>query len=86
MKRNYKLQITNYKQITNYNVRNYKQNGVLKVDQGLDKLIINFKGGHGLHEGSFRLQIMTAFNQKFLRGSRGRFLQKEPPGKEINDE
>jgi hypothetical protein len=41
------------------------------------------KGGHGLHKDSYRLQTMTAFNQKFLQGgpdaSRGRFLQKESP-------
>jgi hypothetical protein len=28
MKKNYKLQNTNYKQITNYNVQNYKPNGI----------------------------------------------------------
>ena len=53
MKKNYKLQNTNYKQITNYNVQNYKQKN---------------KGGHGLHIKSFRLQTMTAFNQKLFRG------------------
>ena len=26
------------------------------------------KGGHGLHKCSFKLQTMTAFNQKLLRG------------------
>ncbi len=40
------------------------------------------KGSHGLHQGSFKLQTMTAFNQKFLRGgpdvSRGQFFQKAP--------
>jgi hypothetical protein len=28
MKKNYKLQHTNYKQIPNYNVQNYKPNGI----------------------------------------------------------
>ena len=26
------------------------------------------KGSHGLHQGSFKLQTMTAFNKKFLQG------------------
>ncbi len=80
---NYKIQITNKLQITNYklqtihlpkerqvpndNVRNYKQ---------------KTKGGHGLHKDSFKLQTMTAFNQKLLRGVQGDgFLEKSPPGR-----
>ena len=30
--------------------------------------ITTTKGGHGLHQVTPRLQTMTAFNQKFLRG------------------
>ena len=75
MNKNYKLQNTNYKQITNYNVRNYKQ---------------KTKGGHSLHKESSRLQTMTAFNEKLLRGVQGgpnrsplpgAFLEKSPPGR-----
>jgi hypothetical protein len=61
MKENYKLQNTNYKQITNYNVQNYKQKN---------------KGSHGLHRGSFKLQIMTALIKSFCGGSRGAVFSK----------
>jgi hypothetical protein len=82
MGKNYKLQNTNYKQITNYNVQNYKQSGVFKVDQALDQLINNSKGGHGLHKDFSWLQTMTAFNEKFLRGVQGgSFFKKRPPGR-----
>jgi hypothetical protein len=50
---NYKLQNTNYKQIPNYNVRNYKK---------------KTKGSHGLLQGSFRLQTMTALIKSFCGG------------------
>jgi hypothetical protein len=30
------------------------------------------KGGHGLPKDSFRLQTMTAFNQKLLQGVQGK--------------
>jgi hypothetical protein len=41
------------------------------------------KGGHGLHKDSFKLQTMTAFNQKFLRGGPGGavFSKSAPPGR-----
>ncbi|MGD2091599.1 MAG: hypothetical protein PVH61_35830 [Candidatus Aminicenantes bacterium] len=40
------------------------------------------KGGHGLPKDSFRLQTMTAFNEKLLRGVQGGgFLEKSPPGR-----
>jgi hypothetical protein len=35
------------------------------------QIIINLKGGHGLHKDTSRLQTMTAFNEKFLRGGPG---------------
>jgi hypothetical protein len=83
MLENYKLQVTNYKQITNYNVQNYKKNGVFEVDQSLNQLIINPKDGHGLHKDIFRLQTMTVFNQKLLQGVQGGgFLEKSPPGRQ----
>ncbi|MGD2085692.1 MAG: hypothetical protein PVH61_05855 [Candidatus Aminicenantes bacterium] len=58
MKKNYKLQITNY------NVRNYKQKN---------------KGSYGLHRGSFRLQTMTALMKSFCGGSRGAVFSKRAP-------
>jgi len=30
--------------------------------------------------------VETTFNEKFLQGSRGRFFQKEPPGKVVKHE
>jgi hypothetical protein len=83
---NYKLQITNIRGvprtyfrlsivneastldllgIPNYNVRNYKQ---------------KTKGSHGLHQGSFKLQTMTALIKSFCGGVQGgQFFQKAPP-------
>ncbi|MGD2086252.1 MAG: hypothetical protein PVH61_08715 [Candidatus Aminicenantes bacterium] len=73
MNKNYKLQNTNYKQITNYNVRNYKQ---------------KIKGSHGL-QGTFKRQNMTALIKSFCGGSRGAVFSKRAPlaagGKEIYD-
>jgi hypothetical protein len=49
--------------------------------------IINPKGGHGLQKESFRLQTMTAFNQKLLWGVQGGgFLEKSPPGRRMQNE
>jgi hypothetical protein len=41
------------------------------------------KGGHGFPKDSFRLETMTAFNQKFLRGGPGGalFTKSVPPGR-----
>jgi hypothetical protein len=41
------------------------------------------KGSHGLHQDSFKLQTMTAFNQKILRGGPGGavFSKRVPPGR-----
>jgi hypothetical protein len=41
------------------------------------------KGSYGLHQGSFKLQTITAFNQKFLRGGPGGavFSKSAPPGR-----
>jgi hypothetical protein len=62
--KNYKLQITNYKQITNYNVRNYKQ---------------KTRGSRGLHQDSFKLQTMTALIKSFCGESRGAVFSKRAP-------
>jgi hypothetical protein len=73
MKKNYKLQNTNYKQCTclkkrqvlNYNIQNYKQ---------------KTKGSHGLPQVSYRLQTMTALIKSFCGGVQGgQFFQKAPP-------
>jgi hypothetical protein len=58
----------NKRGIPNYNIRNYKK---------------KTKGGHGLHNSSFKLQNMTAFNEKFLRGGPGGavFSKIAPPGR-----
>jgi hypothetical protein len=38
------------------------------------------KGSHGLHQGSFKLQTMTALIKSFCRGAGGDgFLEKSPP-------
>jgi hypothetical protein len=59
MRKNYKLQITNN------NIRNYKQ---------------KTKGSHGLHQDSLGLQSMTALIKSFCRGVQGgQFFQKAPP-------
>jgi hypothetical protein len=34
----------------------------------MSKITKKTKGRHGLHQGSFKMQTMTAFNQKLLRG------------------
>ncbi|MGD2093185.1 MAG: hypothetical protein PVH61_43895 [Candidatus Aminicenantes bacterium] len=50
--------------IPNYSAQNYKQ----KV-----------KGSHGLHQGSFKLQTMTALIKSFCgEVQEGQFLQKAP--------
>ncbi|MGD2091601.1 MAG: hypothetical protein PVH61_35840 [Candidatus Aminicenantes bacterium] len=75
MKENYKLQNTNYKQITKYNVQNYKQ----KEDHVLKKLINKPKCSYGLHQGTFKLQTMTALIKSFCGGSRGAVFSKRAP-------
>ncbi|MGD2085303.1 MAG: hypothetical protein PVH61_03880 [Candidatus Aminicenantes bacterium] len=58
MRKNYKIQNTNYKQITNKKT----------------------KGSYGLHQGTFKLQTMTALIKSFCGGVQGgRFLKKAPP-------
>jgi len=44
------------------------------------EVIINPKGSHGLHQGPFKLQTMTALIKSFCRGVQGgQFFQKAPP-------
>jgi hypothetical protein len=56
----------NYKQqISNNNGRNYEK---------------KTEGSHGLHQGSFKLQTMTALIKSFYGGGQGgQFFQKAPP-------
>jgi hypothetical protein len=51
------------------------------------KLQIKIKSSHGLHKGPIKLQTMTAFNQKFLRGGPGGavFSKSAPPGQDSVD-
>jgi hypothetical protein len=55
MRKNYILQNTNYKQITNYKLQITNKKA---------------KGSYGLHQGAFKLQSMTALIKSFCRGSR----------------
>ena len=47
----------------------------------LDHNIRNYKveGSHGLHQGSFKLQTMTALMKSFGGGSRGAVFSKRAP-------
>jgi hypothetical protein len=82
MKKNYKLQNTNYKlQITNKVAHELHE--LTRISEKKERSLTTTKGGHGLHKESFKLQIMTAFNQKFLRGGPGGavFSKSAPPGR-----
>jgi hypothetical protein len=57
MRKDYKLQNTNYKQITNYK---------LQITKGVAPPTYYCKeGSHGLHQGFFKLQTMTALIKSF---------------------
>ena len=94
--KNYKLQNTNYKGggtpgllgIPNYKLQITKKmahelHEFTRISEKKEINITTTKGGHGLHKGSLRLQTMTAFNQKFLRGGPGGavFSKSAPPGR-----
>jgi hypothetical protein len=87
MSKNSKLQNTNYKQITNYKLQITKKmahelHELTRISEKKETIITKTKDGHGLHKDSSRLQTMTAFNEKLLRGVQGGgFLEKSPPGK-----
>jgi hypothetical protein len=72
MRKDYKLQNTNYKQITNYK---------LQITNGVAPPTYYCKeGSHGLHKDSFKLQTMTALIKSFCWGVQGgQFFQKAPP-------
>jgi hypothetical protein len=78
-----KLQITNHKLQTNY-----KKDGprITRINTNFPKKqdkynnITTTKGSHGLHQGSFKPQSMTALIKSFCGGVQGgRFFQKELP-------
>jgi hypothetical protein len=77
---NYKIQNTNYKQITN-KVAPFGQ--VLNAfgEKGTHELqeLTRIKGSHDLHRGSYPLQSMTALNKSFCGGSRGAVFSKSAP-------
>jgi hypothetical protein len=93
MKKNYKIQNTNYKQITSIRVvlRTYFKLSIVNCQL----LIVNeisthgllqnlnckqiTKGSYGLHRGSFKLQTMTALIKSFCGGSRGAVFSKRAP-------
>ena len=63
LNRNYKLQ--------NTNKTAHELHELTRISEKEERSIATTKGGHGLHKDSFKMQIMTAFNQKFLRGGPG---------------
>jgi hypothetical protein len=80
MSKNSKLQNTNYKQITKKMAHELHE--LTRISEKKETIITKTKDGHGLHKDSSRLQTMTAFNEKLLRGVQGGgFLEKSPPGK-----
>ncbi len=81
IKKNNKLQNTNYKQITKKMAHELHE--LTRIPEKKETSITTTKGSHGLHQDSFKLQTMTAFNQKFLRGGPGGavFSKSAPPGR-----
>ena len=84
MKENYKLQNTNYKQITNYKLQITKKTAhelheLTRISEKKETIITKTKGSHGLHQGSFKLQTMTALMKSFCGGSRGAAFSKRAP-------
>ena len=73
MKKNYKLQ--NTKKMA------HELHELTRISEKKETSITTTEGSHGLHQGSFKLQTMTALIKSFCRGSRGRFSRKEPPGR-----
>jgi hypothetical protein len=74
MKENYKLQ--NTKKMA------HELHELTRISEKKETIITKTKGGHGLHQGPFKLQTMTAFNEKLLwmlHGSRGAVFSKRVP-------
>ncbi|MGD2088375.1 MAG: hypothetical protein PVH61_19510 [Candidatus Aminicenantes bacterium] len=60
-------------------ITNYKQCTCLKKVQVLNDNIKKYKGSRGLHQGTFKLQTMTAIIKSFCGGSRGAVFSKRVP-------
>jgi hypothetical protein len=61
-----------------------KKNGprITRINTNFQKKetsITTTKGSHGLHQGSFKLQTMTALIKSFCGGSRGAVFSKKAP-------
>ncbi|MGD2090569.1 MAG: hypothetical protein PVH61_30635 [Candidatus Aminicenantes bacterium] len=79
--RNYKLQNTNYKQITNYksqitNKDAHKLHELTRIAERNYNGKITTKGSHGLHRDTFKLQSMTVLIKGFCGGPGGGFFKK----------
>jgi len=61
MKENYKLQ--------NTKKTAHELHELTRISKKKETIIKTPKGSHGLHKGTIKLQTMTAFNQKLLRGA-----------------
>jgi hypothetical protein len=72
---NYKIQITNKSQITNYKLQTMH---LPKKRRLPNYNVQNSKGGHGLHKDSFKLQTMTGLIKSFCGGPGGGFFKKSP--------
>jgi hypothetical protein len=84
MIKNYKLQNTNYKQITNYKLQitnkvPHELHELTRIVGGDYTGKITTKGSHGLYQSSFKLQTMTALIKSFCGGSRGTVFSKRVP-------
>ena len=91
MNRNYKLQNTNYRQITNkavpfgqvlnaFGEKDAHELHDLARSSGRKYTVkIATKGSHGLHKDTLRLQTMTALIKSFCGGSRGAVFSKRAP-------
>jgi len=71
MEKNYKLQITKKTA--------HELHELTRIPGKKESSIKTIKGGHSLHQGSFKLQTMTALIKSFCRGSRGTVFSKRVP-------
>jgi hypothetical protein len=75
MSENYKLQITKYKQITNYKIQitnkvAHELHELTRISEKKETSITTTKGSHGLHQDSFKLQSMSALIKSFCGGAK----------------
>ena len=65
-------------------ITNYKKScpRITRINTNFPKketYITKTKGSHGLHQGAFKLQTMTALIKSFCGGSRGAVFSKRAP-------